>query len=1201
MKQSFNINPHLHLYLQNIKTMPSKFAQHLFDHLPISLKPSLFFTALLLSALPLVAQNFVPSSFSTPIIISEGTQYADQVKAADMDGDGQDDVIAMSSIGSLVWFKTDAGGNVTEKQVIKPDGYSRLMLADWDKDQDIDVLYNHAQDSFYWQANDGSGQFGPEQPLFPTTQLKSSIALADLNTDGFADLVLIVEGADSLTLQWYPGDGTGHVSAPKNIVYEDNDMLSFNPFVMDLDGDGDPDLAGYVSQTEIARFLNDGAGNFSSPEVIISQPNLYPTKLTAIDFDGDGDLDIYPDYLANFIGRVYFPNDGAGNFGPAVPFIFDGLTPDAPFTLADFSGDGLVDMLIGTPVYDLLLFTNNGAGNTFSKNVFAGYRYAANQNLNAADIDGDGDLDVLLVRNFRLMWMRNEGGGNFAPFDNFYPEIEASTIANADLDSDGLTDYIVGDHTTGIVAWFRNNGNGTFGKRQPIVFQVNDVEIVVPSDLDGDGDVDILTKADYGEIKSFFNDGDENFTLGQTIKDGDDVYSIPIYAIDMNNDQHPDVITVHNLYYNDGTGQLDSIKPLGLTFPFRPADLDHDGDIDILAGQGHYWIENDGYGVFSINPTQLPSLQDVDLAQAQVFDFDGDSIPEVIASSSNLDWSGLRKIKNIISGGPIEMDTLANNTQPGMLSADVDADGDRDLFIRNYFGNWSSLWWNDGHGKFDNRSNFIPQNGQISPVDFDNDGLPDLQIVAYNENKIGWMRNFSQDFYLKGACFWDKNENGIRDAGEEPLQNIGVTLPYTGQVSYSNESGAFRFFVDPAANHLVQFATNLCWMYSSDSALLMLPPTANGYPNLELGFKKIADTTAVSLDISSAPTRCATDVPFWISLQNIGCQDASGRFYIVTDSLTVFQSASPAPDQISAGVAGQDTLWWHFDSLQPTQIRLFNLVFLMPDANHVGENIRLRGFSFLKNAQQGFDLVDSSAYVSEIRCAYDPNDKLVSRVELPSDYEPSASELLYTIRFQNTGNDTAQVVRIRDTLDYYLDIHTFKPLGSSHPYRCELNWNGPVAEFIFENISLPDSNVNEPASHGFVSFSIQPQAGLAPGGIIPNRADIYFDNNPAIGTNWVETVVQTPVSVRPVPLPAWLVSISPNPNGGVFVVDLPQPAAPGMILRILDRTGRLVLERQVAAGSNRQTVQAGDLPAGLYFLQIVVERKVMGVGKFVKQ
>ncbi len=78
-------------------------------------------------------------------------------------------------------------------------------------------------------------------------------------------------------------------------------------------------------------------------------------------------------------------------------------------------------------------------------------------------------------------------------------------------------------------------------------------------------------------------------------------------------------------------------------------------------------------------------------------------------------------------------------------------------------------------------------------------------------------------------------------------------------------------------------------------------------------------------------------------------------------------------------------------------------------------------------------------------------------------------------------------------------------------------------------------------------------------------------------------------------------SIYPNPNSGSFSVELPEPATSKMTFRIADMTGSLVLEQLSEAGNIKQTIQAENLPSGMYFLQLVEKGRIVGVQKFVKQ
>jgi hypothetical protein len=108
--------------------------------------------------------------------------------------------------------------------------------------------------------------------------------------------------------------------------------------------------------------------------------------------------------------------------------------------------------------------------------------------------------------------------------------------------------------------------------------------------------------------------------------------------------------------------------------------------------------------------------------------------------------------------------------------------------------------------------------------------------------------------------------------------------------------------------------------------------------------------------------------------------------------------------------------------------------------------------------------------------------------------------LEYTVRFQNTGNDTAFHVMIRDELPYYVDRSTINPIAWSHPFELYIENDGE-AVFEFEDIYLPDSLSNEVESRGYIKFEAQPVAEILNGTKIYNKAEIYFDQNAPIITN----------------------------------------------------------------------------------------------------
>jgi uncharacterized repeat protein (TIGR01451 family) len=139
--------------------------------------------------------------------------------------------------------------------------------------------------------------------------------------------------------------------------------------------------------------------------------------------------------------------------------------------------------------------------------------------------------------------------------------------------------------------------------------------------------------------------------------------------------------------------------------------------------------------------------------------------------------------------------------------------------------------------------------------------------------------------------------------------------------------------------------------------------------------------------------------------------------------------------------------------------------------------------------------------------SYDPNDKSVNRTAIDVSEIPTndGAWLDYTIRFQNTGTAEAITVRVEDVIADNLDLSTFQQLDASHTFDLSFDENGKV-EWLFNNIMLPDSNTNEPESHGFIHFRIKTIAGLGVADVVGNSVAIFFDFNEPIITNTATTI-----------------------------------------------------------------------------------------------
>jgi uncharacterized repeat protein (TIGR01451 family) len=215
--------------------------------------------------------------------------------------------------------------------------------------------------------------------------------------------------------------------------------------------------------------------------------------------------------------------------------------------------------------------------------------------------------------------------------------------------------------------------------------------------------------------------------------------------------------------------------------------------------------------------------------------------------------------------------------------------------------------------------------------------------------------------------------------------------------------------------------------------------------------------------------------------------------------------------------------------------------------------------------------------------SYDPNAKYSHPSGVvPSSYIDASGWIEYTVMFQNTGTDTAFTVAVRDTIDPYLDLSTFEFVGSSHP--CTWRLAGPrLMEFFFPGILLPDSNVNEPASHGVFQYRIKALSGVPSGAAIANTAHIYFDYNPPVATNTAYIFVDTLLlGVQP-SSGGSLIKVWPNPACTDLNIEL-QPGSSDVHEALLfNLQGKEVCKISIVEGIN--TFSIDHLPSGVYLLR----------------
>ena len=274
----------------------------------------------------------------------------------------------------------------------------------------------------------------------------------------------------------------------------------------DIDGDGDLDLVVAGDFAILRVLINDGSGRFVDDTAarLTTPPIRDCHAIDLADIDGDGDLDVLAaneDSLPNMV----FANNGAGVFTDVSSVALPANSFDTKNqVVADLDGDGDVDWLaidLGGCHY----YANNGAGvfvdatatRLVGVSTQLGNEWATMPD--AADLDGDGDLDVLAIGPGGLL--RNQGGV-FSPFPVQLPATATAPHWLADVDGDGDVDLFAASGTR----LFLNQGNATFVAVPS--FPATPVNRFACFDADRDGDVDVLLAT--GLLR---NDGSGSFAF----------------------------------------------------------------------------------------------------------------------------------------------------------------------------------------------------------------------------------------------------------------------------------------------------------------------------------------------------------------------------------------------------------------------------------------------------------------------------------------------------------------------------------------------------------------------------------------------------------------------------------------------------------------------------------------------------------------
>ena len=567
------------------------------------------------------------------------------------------------------------------------------------------------------------------------------------------------------------------------------------------------------------------------------------------------------------------------------------------------------------------------------------------------------------------------------------------------------------------------------------------------------------------------------------------------------------------------------------------------------------------------------------------------------------DATGTFAIAHFDSGGEIiwkkDYPDEFNNYYPGFFRHDAGFD----LFALTSFGTWGD--------EFVKMYRFDLAGDTITKVPFENS---DVAFTSYAARRMdgGYMLTGTYKYgplptqllplligidsvgtlennMLTGKAYVDVDENGIFDGEDVPLKNRIIQMDESIVWALTDYDGNYTMFnYDTGTVHIRNITDTLDYFTIVPDAgyVVEMPDLVTDYDGLD--FRYIADSFLVDLstEVIINIAHPGVGVHGYVLVENKGSLPAYyAHIQLQNDTLfteldnsypEVYDFNETFSEWVIESIPIFSTAYVHFEMLIPYDFDLLgDTIHALADVWSLDDD-----FTPLNNSDTTFKVISA---------AYDPN-RITAEPAGTTEWgyvDPDLEQLTYLIEFQNTGNDTADLVVLIDTLPAELIQVSLKMLGASHPYEMQMQDNGMV-KWIFENIQLPDSTTNEAESQGFVLYNIKLQAGLPEGTQFGNKAEIYFDTNPPIITNTAFTTLETYIpQAIPASYPVFQLHLFPNPTDDMLRIYVDRDAD----FYICGSLGERYLMGRLTVGENRLTV--GNIPVGQYWLVVQAEGRQM--------
>jgi len=350
------------------------------------------------------------------------------------------------------------------------------------------------------RRNVGTGVFTAGSQ-YVTAGLPADVSLADLNGDGFLDMVS--SGKDlgnGVNVRLGNGDGTFGANTNLNSIAQGTRSVA----TADVNGDGIMDIvASGVYEGRIYVYVGNGNGTFQAGTSFNTGLTPDIGYMQIGDFNGDGRSDVVVAERDNGRISVLFANAN-GTFGAATTYSTGGnFSTNTPITVGDINGDGSLDIAIGGAGNYISVFLNNGSGSM--SNIVSVYSPNNGNSIALGDYNQDGILDIVTSGGAgQTFFMAGNGNGTFGTAQNTGANYITNSLKSVDIDGDGFLDIVGNIYSSDTLVVSLGNGNGTFRAAQTVATQDGPASFAY-GDLNGDGVLELVlgSNATFAGVRVF--------------------------------------------------------------------------------------------------------------------------------------------------------------------------------------------------------------------------------------------------------------------------------------------------------------------------------------------------------------------------------------------------------------------------------------------------------------------------------------------------------------------------------------------------------------------------------------------------------------------------------------------------------------------------------------------------------------------------